>query len=45
MNTNTNTIENKMSENTKANIIAISIMAVVILIGVIYGMELDKIGY
>ena len=45
MNTNTNTIANKMSDNTKANIIALAIMAVVILIGVFYGMELDKIGY
>ena len=39
------TSSNKMSENTKANLIAFGIMAVVIIVGVLYGMQLDAIGY
>ena len=39
------TSSNKMSENTKANLIAFGIMAVVIIVGVFYGMQLDAIGY
>ena len=42
---NNTTATNKMSDNTKANIIALAFMAVVVIIGVFYGMELDKIGY
>jgi len=45
MNTSNNTTANKINENTKANIIAFGIMAVVIIIGIIYGMQLDAIGY
>lgn len=45
MNTSNNTTANKINENAKANIIAFGIMAVVIIIGIIYGMQLDAIGY
>jgi hypothetical protein len=45
MNTSNNTTANKINENAKANIIAFGIMAIVIIIGVIYGMQLDAIGY
>jgi len=44
MNTS-NTSANKINENAKANLIAFGIMAVVIILGVIYGMQLDAIGY
>ena len=45
MNTTANTPANKMSDNTKANLIAFGIMAVVIIAGIFYGMQLDAIGY
>jgi hypothetical protein len=45
MTTSNNTTANKINENAKANIIAFGVMAVVIIIGVIYGMQLDAIGY
>jgi hypothetical protein len=34
-----------MSENTLANLIAFGIMAVIVVVGVIYGIQLDAIGY
>ena len=36
---------NKINANTKANFIAFGIMAVVIILGLVYGMQLDAIGY
>ena len=39
------TSNNKMSENTKANLIAFGIMAVVAIAGILYGIQLDAIGY
>lgn len=39
------TSNNKMSENTKANLVAFGIMAVVVIAGIIYGIQLDAIGY
>ena len=36
---------NKINENAKANIIAFGIMAVILILGVLYGMQLDAIGY
>lgn len=45
MNATTTTNGNKMSENTKANLIAFGIMAVVVIAGIFYGMQLDAIGY
>lgn len=39
------TSNNKMSENTKANLIAFGIMAVVVIVGIFYGIQLDAIGY
>ena len=39
------TSSNKMSENTKANLIAFGIMAVVVIVGIFYGLQLDAIGY
>lgn len=42
---NTNTTASKMSDNAKANIIAFGIMAVVVIAGIFYGMQLDAIGY
>lgn len=36
---------NKINENTKANIIAFAIMAVILTAGIIYGMQLESIGY
>ena len=45
MNATTTTPANKMSENTKANLIAFGIMGVIIAIGILYGMELDKIAF
>ena len=36
---------NKINENTKANFIALGIMALVIIVGLVYGMQLDAIGY
>jgi len=34
-----------MKENTKANLLAIVIMAVIIVIGIVYGMQLEKSFY
>jgi hypothetical protein len=45
MTTSNNTTANRINENTKANLIAFGIMAVVVIAGVIYGMQLDEIGY
>jgi hypothetical protein len=45
MNATTTTTSKKMSDNTKANLIAFGIMAVVIIAGIFYGMQLDAIGY
>ena len=45
MNTTANTPANKMSDNTKANLIAFGIMGVIIAIGILYGMQLEKIAF
>jgi hypothetical protein len=45
MTTSNNTTANKMNENTLANLIAFGIMAVITIVGIIYGMQLDSIGY
>ena len=45
MTTSNNTTANKMNDNTLANIIAFGIMAVIAIVGIIYGMQLDSIGY
>lgn len=45
MNTTAQNTANKLSENAKANLIAFGIMAVVIIAGIFYGMQLDAIGY
>jgi hypothetical protein len=45
MTTSNNNTANKINENAKANIIAFGIMAVVLIIGLIYGMQLEAIGY
>lgn len=45
MTTSNNNTATRNNENTKANIIALGIMALVIIIGLIYGMQLDAIGY
>jgi hypothetical protein len=45
MTTSNNTTANKINENAKANIIALGIMAIVIIVGLVYGMQLDAIGY
>jgi len=45
MTTSNNNTATRNNENAKANIIAFGIMAVVIILGVIYGMQLDAIGY
>lgn len=45
MNTTANNTANKMSENTKGNLIALGIMAVIAIVGILYGMQLDAIGY
>jgi hypothetical protein len=45
MTTSNNTTATKNNDNAKANIIAFGIMAVVLIIGLIYGMQLDAIGY
>jgi len=36
---------NRINENAKANIIAFGIMAVILIVGIIYGMQLESIGY
>jgi hypothetical protein len=45
MTTSNNNTATRNNENAKANIIALGIMAIVIIVGVIYGMQLDAIGY
>jgi hypothetical protein len=45
MTNSNNTTANKMNENTLANLIAFGIMAVIVVVGVIYGIQLDAIGY
>jgi hypothetical protein len=45
MTTSNNNTATKNNENAKANIIAFGIMAVVLIIGLIYGMQLESIGY
>ena len=44
MNTNTNTTSNKMSETT-STVIALGIFAVIAIVGILYGIQLDAIGY
>lgn len=44
MNTNNTITSNKMSEIT-STLIAFGIMGVIIAIGILYGMELDKIAF
>ena len=41
---NSNTVT-RNNENTKANFIAFGIMAVILIVGIIYGMQLESIGY
>ena len=36
---------NKINENAKANFIALGIMAVILIVGIIYGIQLESIGY
>ena len=43
-NSNNNTAT-RNNENTKANLIALGIMALVIIVGLVYGMQLEAIGY
>jgi hypothetical protein len=45
MRTLNNNTATRNNENAKANIIAFGIMAVVLIIGLIYGMQLESIGY
>ena len=45
MTTSNNNTATRNNENVKANFIAFGIMAVVIIIGLVYGMQLDAIGY
>jgi hypothetical protein len=45
MTTSNNNTATRNNENAKANIIALGIMALVIIIGLVYGMQLDAIGY
>jgi hypothetical protein len=45
MKTSNNTTANKMNENTLANLIAFGIFAVIAIVGIIYGIQLDAIGY
>jgi hypothetical protein len=45
MTTSNNNTATRNNENAKANIIAFGIMAVVLIIGLIYGMQLESIGY
>ena len=35
----------RLTSNTKANLIAFGIMAVILTLGFIYGMKLESIGY
>ncbi len=45
MTTSNNNTATRNNDNAKANIIAFGIMAVVLIIGLIYGMQLEAIGY
>jgi hypothetical protein len=45
MTTTNNTTAARTTENLKANLIAFGIMAVIAIAGIIYGMQLDAIGY
>jgi hypothetical protein len=45
MTTSNNNTATRNNENAKANIIAFGIMAVILIIGLIYGMQLEAIGY
>jgi hypothetical protein len=45
MTTSNNNTATRNNENTKANFIALGIMALVIIIGLVYGMQLESIGY
>ena len=45
MTTSNNNTATRNNENAKANIIAFGIMAVVIIVGLVYGMQLESIGY
>ena len=45
MTTSNNTTATRNNENLKANLIAFGIMAVIAIAGIIYGMQLDSIGY
>ena len=45
MTTSNNNTATRNNENAKANIIALGIMAVVIILGLVYGMQLESIGY
>jgi hypothetical protein len=45
MTTSNNNTATRNNENTKANIIAFGIMAVILIVGIIYGMQLEAIGY
>ncbi len=44
MNTNNTATSNKMSE-TMSTLIALGIFAVIAIVGILYGMQLDAIGY
>ena len=45
MTTLNNNTATRNNENAKANFIAFGIMAVILILGVIYGMQLEAIGY
>ena len=45
MRTSNNNTATRNNENAKANFIALGIMALVIIVGLVYGMQLDAIGY
>jgi len=45
MTTSNNNTATRNNDNAKANIIAFGIMALVLIIGLIYGMQLEAIGY
>lgn len=45
MTTSNNNTATRNNDNAKANIIAFGVMAVILIIGVIYGMQLESIGY
>jgi hypothetical protein len=45
MNTSNNTTATRNNENAKANIIAFGIMGVILILGLIYGMQLENAFY